>query len=406
METLSWRRTNLALPLTVGTLSAAAVLAPDTPSRLAIVVPCLAAMLGLWCLQGPQRWVWAFFFCLLLAPPLPFPLGDTGIHIAPALALLGVLVGLVRLPEWRLSLPPVALALLAFLAVITMSAGMAAFYSGAVLALGSALRVGLFGIGVYVFLYALLGPRDPGTDSTRGFRYLFFLGMIAALFGCVDYYYQLPAPAGFGAQYIWLEEGMFRRAQGLFYEASTLGNFSAFFLVMIAVAWFRPSGETPCSRPLLLTGGLLFGGALALSWSRASVLNVLVACTVLMLRRKTRIGRLLIGAAVAIPVGVLALQTLLPSVAASYWTRLARSVQYLGYSPDGVLSGRLTHWMAIADFLIREPWHAILGIGYKTLPYTNVTGAPVIADNTWLSLLAETGLVGVAVFAVLNWQIL
>src|SRR3954462_15303517 len=130
MHTLSPRRAELALPFVVGTLSAAAVLAPDAASRLAITLPCVAGLLGWWCLQTPQRWVWLFFFSLLLTPPLPFPMGDSGIHVAPAFALLGVMIGLVRLSEWRSSLPPVALALLAFLAMITMSSGIAAFYSG------------------------------------------------------------------------------------------------------------------------------------------------------------------------------------------------------------------------------------------------------------------------------------
>ena len=38
-------------------------------------------------------------------------------------------------------------------------------------------------------------------------------------------------PAGYGPQFVWLDSGVYRRAQGFFYEASTLGNFCAFFLV-------------------------------------------------------------------------------------------------------------------------------------------------------------------------------
>ena len=65
-----------------------------------------------------------------------------------------------------------------------------------------------------------------------------------------------------------------RRAQGLFYEASTLGNFCAFFLVMIAVAFSRPRAESPVSRKALLAGGAVFFAALVLSYSRASLINV------------------------------------------------------------------------------------------------------------------------------------
>jgi len=53
---------------------------------------------------------------------------------------------------------------------------------------------------------------------------------------------------------VYLEEGVFRRAQGLFYEASTLGNFCAFFLVMIMVCLFRRREETPLSRAAVQAG--------------------------------------------------------------------------------------------------------------------------------------------------------
>jgi len=60
----------------------------------------------------------------------------------------------------------------------------------------------------------------------------------------------------------------------------------------------------------------------------------------------------------------------------------------------------------LLDFLAREPWHAILGIGYKTLPYSDIAGQSVVADNTYLGLLVETGILGLAAFAVLNAMLL
>src|SRR5581483_8462500 len=111
-------------------------------------------------------------------------------------------------------------------------------------AAGSLARVLLFGISVYVFFYP---ARDP--DAT--IRPLYFAAVLSALFACVDFYYQFPAPAGFGPQFVWLDSGVYRRAQGLFYEASTLGNFCAFFLVMIAVAFTRPREQSPVSRKTL-----------------------------------------------------------------------------------------------------------------------------------------------------------
>jgi O-antigen ligase len=96
-----------------------------------------------------------------------------------------------------------------------------------------------------------------------------------------------------------------------------------------------------------------------------------------------------------------------PDLFSAYIFRLRNSVVYSVSSTNGVLSGRLDIWRTILHFLIENPWHLILGVGYKTLPYSDYTGAPIIADNAYLSTVAETGLVGLAallffLFAVLR----
>ena len=124
----------------------------------------------------------------------------------------------------------------------------------AAVAAGSLARVALFGIPVYVFFFTAYGPGSP--EGLSHVRILFWIAAASALFACVDFYFQFPAPAGYGPQFVWLDSGVYRRAQGVFYEASTLGNLCAFFLVMIAVAWSRPRAEVSarpvpkrCSRP-------------------------------------------------------------------------------------------------------------------------------------------------------------
>src|SRR5947209_409692 len=145
--------------------------------------------------------------------------------------------------------------------------------------------------------------------------YLFAVG--SALFACVDFYFQFPAPAGYGPQFVWLDSGVYRRAQGFFYEASTLGNFCAFFLVMIAVAFSRPRAESPVPRTALAAGGAIFFAALVLSYSRASLITVAIALAVLMWlnRRRLRIARLGIAAVIA---GVATWQVF-PAFAQMYW---------------------------------------------------------------------------------------
>src|SRR2546426_536994 len=131
-------------------------------------------------------------------------------------------------------------------------------------------------------LAVFCAASGPGVADAGSARTLFFAGVASALFACVDFYFQFPAPAGFGPQYVWLDSGIYRRAQGLFYEASTLGNFCAFFLVMVAMALLRPKEQGFVSRPVLLCGAALFSAALVLSYSRASLLNVAIAVVTLL----------------------------------------------------------------------------------------------------------------------------
>jgi hypothetical protein len=261
----------------------------------------------------------------------------------------------------------------------------------------------LFGISVYVFFYSAYGPGRHA-EAMRGTRLLYWAGAAAALFACVDFYFQFPAPAGYGPQFVWLDSGVYRRAQGLFYEASTLGNFCAFFLVMIAVAFTRPREESPVSRKALVAGGAVFFAALVLSYSRASLINVAVALAVLMWcnRRRVRLARIAVLAAA----GALATWWIFPAFAQTYWTRLSFSAEFLFTRTEGVLSGRVASWQTLAGWIAAHPWQAMFGIGYKTLPYTDYLGSPVVADNMYLSLLVETGVAGVAALIWLNVAIL
>jgi hypothetical protein len=393
------------LAVALGLCAAAIVLAP-VRMGMSIAAVLVAAPALLWMLAGPRRWLLVFFAAAFLTPPLPFAIGNAGPHAAIAVAGIGLFAGIIRLPEWRATAKDgIAFTLGLFLLVLIGSVGLAAIYSGPEIAAGSLARVLLLGISVYVFFYTANGPGCT-RDWMPLTRSVFWFGVAAAGFSCVDFYFQFPAPAGYGPQFVWLSAGVLRRAQGLFYEASTLGNFCAFFLVMIAVALSSHREERPASRFLLAGGGVVFCAALILSYSRASLVNVLVAVCALAYVRRVRLRKIvwfgLGGAACAAAL----LYAIVPEFAVSYWLRLSGSVEYFWSAPNTVLSGRLANWAALTDFLAREPWHAIAGIGYKTLPYTDYAGAPLIADNTYLSLLVETGIIGLAAFVALNAALL
>jgi hypothetical protein len=352
-------------------------------------------------------WLTFFFAAALLLPPLPIALGDSGPHLCLLIAGIGLLLGIMSLAHWRIRPCGLNAAFTALFGALFVSVAMAALHSGGNAAATSFARVALVGISVYVFFYAAYGPA-PRFDDWRATRRIYLFATLSALFACVDFYFQFPAPAGFEPQFVWLDSGVFRRAQGLFYEASTLGNFCAFFLVMIAVALSRPKEESPVSRKLLIAGGAVFFGALVLSFSRGSVINLLVAGAVLawINRRRVPLRRVVAICGVCAAAGGLLWWILLPQMAAMYWLRLTATGEYFFSATEQVLSGRVASWRTLAAWIAANPWQLIFGIGYKTLPYTTYLGEPVVADNMYLSLLIETGIAGLACLAWLNAAIL
>jgi len=399
------------MPAAAGIYAAAIALAPKPATACAMAAPLVAVPFTYWAILRRSRWLMLFFAAALLLPPLPFALGNSGPHPALVFIPLGLLAGIFGIADrqWRTAGALLDRAFVVFFLALLGSAAEAAFYSGAAVALGSLMRVLLFGLSVYVFFYTAYGPgarevRDPFAQS----RLLYWIAVASALFACVDFYFQFPAPAGYAAQFIWLRSGVYRRAQGLFYEASTLGNLCAFFLTMIAASLLAPGRRAPVSRRGLATGGVIFAAALVLSYSRGSVLNLLTAIAALIYlnRRRMRLGRLFLTAAGVALAGGLALGALLPSVTAAYWMRLSNSVTYFFTETEGLLSGRVSSWRAVAEFLAQHPWHALFGVGYKTLPYSQYLGHAIITDNMYLSLLAETGIVGLAAMLWLSLQIL
>lgn len=394
------------IPLAIGAWAAAVALAPSPTARIVLSAPLLLAPAAFWTIFSARRWISIFFFCALLLPPLPFPIGDSGVHPVLAVAALGLCAGLVRLREWDWRIGGLGFSMAALFLVLLGSVALAAVYSGLPVALGSLVRVALLGISMYMFFYVTCGPgRYSDFDIRRATRFLFIVACGSALFACVDFYFQFPPPAGYGPQFVWLASGVFRRAQGVFYEASTLGNFCAFFLVMIFVALFQKGGWLPCSRKLLISGGVLFSGALVFSFSRASLLNLVAALAALAYLQRVRIRRALWIAMGSAGAAALVIWYAFPAFAEHYWLRLTAIEEVFG-SAEGILSGRVDAWRTLWDFIATHPWDVILGIGYKTLPYSDYVGRPVIADNMYLSLLVETGIAGLLVFAVFNAALL
>jgi O-antigen ligase len=397
-----------AAALSLGIYAAAAAIVPNRFATLSMLLAPVAVFVGWWTIQTPARWLVLFLSACILLPPLNLPLGNAGPHPALIAAALGIFVGALRLREWTREWDALSVSFVAFFAVLLSTVPLAGYYSGLNVALGSFARVALFGISVYVFLFARNGLRFVHVPVRKTARGLLWIATLGAAFACLDFYFQFPAPAGFGPQFVWLDSGVFRRAQGLFYEASTLGNFCVFFLVMIVLALFKEKNDRPASRLELLVCGSVLTVALVLSYSRASLgaLAVAVCAAFVFHRRRLHWTKLCRTVLVVVLTAGGLLYLLFPAFAQTYWTRLALSIQWFYSAPNAVLSGRLQTWQQIAGLIAEDPWLAFRGIGYKTLPYTGYFGRGIVADNMYLSLLVETGIIGLGAFAFLNWNIL
>ncbi|HEY3739942.1 MAG TPA: O-antigen ligase family protein [Bryobacteraceae bacterium] len=396
--------------LLIGVWAASVALIPSIPVAVALVVPVVLLPAAWWILNRSSNWVAGFLGAALLLPPLPIALGNSGPHPALLFAAAGGWVGLVRLREWRRMIDSTARAMLIFLVVLLASVVCAALYSGPEIAMSSLARIGLFGIAVYIYIYETSGPgAATPVGSARTIRWLLIAAFLVALFACLDFYYQLPAPAGYGPQFVWLGSAVLRRAQGLFYEASTLGNFCAFFLVFIAV--IASQSSRTISRLWLALVAVALAIALVFSYSRGSIVCLGCALAALLFLRgwHTRIRlRWLVLVVLAIPITMAAVYALFPAFAQLYLLRLSASLEFFSAEPNRILSGRLDSWLAIVTMISEHPWYLLTGIGYKTLPYTNLggTGIPIVADNMYLSVLLETGIAGFVAFLWMNARIL
>ncbi len=404
----------LGFPLGAAAGLAAFVISKDNLGTSLLAVALLFAFVALawWLLTGACRWVAVFLASALLLPPLPLPWGDAGPHPAMLVAALGLLVGLARLRAWDFRRRALSAALLLLWFALFASVPLAALHAGPQVALGTLARTGLFGISVYLFFYVADGPGRALSGSSL-VRLLFWVGFLTAAFACLDFYFQFPAPARFASQFVWLPAGVFRRAQGVFYEASTLGLLCVFLLVMIAaVAVLRLGGALGIRALWLGAGAATLLAALILSFSRAAMMSLAVslACMIWIERKRlgldARFARIAMLAASCLAGGGLLLYGLFPRFLGAYVERFWLSGLYLVEAPNLILSRRLESWEFLIGYLREHPWHALFGIGYKTLPYSGFVGRTVVADNMYLSLLIETGVVGLGALLLLHAAVL
>ncbi len=396
-------RRDTASSVLVGLWAAVVALSPTTTTKLLGLGLLFLFLLIWWLIGGTGRWISAFLFCAILLPPLPIALGDSGPNIAPMFAcfgLIGLIVSRPKVPREHRRLLGLSAV---FIGVLIWSECFAVEAAGPSVVILAFIRIALFAIGPLILAQMLCLQKSKSAATTR---WLFWIAVAAAVFACADFYFQFPSPVRFGAQFVWLDDQVLRRAQGLFYEASTLGNFCAFFLLLATITCFSSKNERPLRVIEVALGTPALAVALVLSYSRASLLNLFCAIGVFLLLNQKLRKRTFAYGIVAVCCTAGTTRFLMPAYWDSYLARLQASVIYLPSAPDAVLSGRLSTWFALMQFAISHPASLLFGIGYKTLPYSHYFGAQTIADNTYLDLVIETGVLGLATFIALNLEML
>jgi len=395
--------------VTLAAIAATAALTRDVPAAAAVWATAAAGAALLYLLVRPAAWTLWFLAVGLLLPPLPLEIGGVGLPFHPAMAVFaaGLFVVWIRFPEWRIERGTISAASALFLGMTLISLPWAFFYSGATVGVQSLIRWVLLASGFLLMLWIAYGPLGAEWNGARLLRMIFAAALLSSAFAVVDFQYQLPRTARFSDQYIYGQGEALRRAQGVFYDASALGNFCAMMLTLI-LALGRSA-----RRALRLPAWLLWipvptlAVALVLSFSRGSVVNLMVALTALAwMRRKTLAGRSVVTF-VALTLAVSAASVLIaPQLLLPYGSRLQYSAVEFFSNPNEVLSKRLDTWNELGRFVLDHPTQVLLGVGYKSLPYTNYFSHPMVADNMYLAMLMETGLPGLLALLLLSAAIL
>lgn len=380
-------------------------------SSLLLLLLAGAVLLAVYSLSAAclRTWPYLFVASALVVPPVYPSLldGEIPIYFANLLFIAGCFGLLARDTDFQISADSIGKAATGFLLALALSIPFGFWISGTSEGVGSCLRFFLLLHPVLIYYWLRqVRPLHSEASLILAGKFLLGLGVVAALYGIVDFYVSIPIPHPFADQYIYLDGRMIRRAQGMLYEASSFGNLSAFFLSLtlaILLSWWKTLSIAWKTTLYLMIG--IFTTALFLSYSRGSWANVLVTVTVfLILQRKLRLQ--IAAASVSVVAGfVFLVYQMSPLVVLNFFNWRMGTLLEFWSDPNLATSGRWEAWWRLISFFADHPWYLVFGIGYKTLPHTHLFGKPLIADNGFLSLTFETGIIGLAAFLWLNWAV-
>ncbi|MBZ5544183.1 MAG: O-antigen ligase family protein [Acidobacteriia bacterium] len=369
----------------------------------------LYAMLAIVSVREPIIFVIFFLAVLIVLPPLFLGLtGETPIYVSSFLLPIAFAIVCVRWSDFQFHVDPIAKGLFLFLFGTAASLPFAWWFSGPAIAVPSLLRWLMLAQTFLLYVLVRGGMRArPGRAEKWLIPILIIAAVMGAGYGIYDFIWPVPIPHPAAPQFLYLPNGLLRRAQGVLYESSSFGNLCGFFLAVTAAAFMvRREKAIGVSIKFLPPFILILAGAVIVAFSRSSWANTLVTLMVFgLLTRRTRWRRtLVLFAALAVPLVVLAVY--FPEVWNYFLGYRLGSLSLLFSDPNSASSGRYNVWTQIFTILYNFPHYFLLGVGYKTLPFTRLFGQEIVTDNGFLNLLLETGILGLGGFLVFLYSTL
>jgi O-Antigen ligase len=395
-----WRGATVYSALLAATLTALA-LATDRAVLLVILVSILYVLFALISVREPLALATTFMAILVVLPPFFLSrFGDTPIYISGILLPICLAVVVVRLPDFRLALDPIARGLGLFLVGTGLSLPFAFWLSGPELGTQSLFRWLMLCQTALIYLLIRGGARiRESRGERRMVQILLLAAVLTAAYGIIDFVWPVPLPHPAADQFIWLRSTIIRRAQGVFYESSNFANLCGFFLAMSAAAFLsRKERLIGFPRSVLLAFIAVLSLAVLVAFSRGAWANVITTVMVFavasgQLRLRRGVGFFVV---LGVPLGVLWYYS--PEL----WNyfldaRMGHLVQLFA-DPNLASSGRFETWSRVVSIMTENPQYLLFGVGYKTLPYTRLFHSEIITDNGYLNLLLETGVLGLSGF--------
>ena len=357
----------------------------------------------------PMVFVAVFLIILEIFPPLYLArLGDRPLYLSFFILPVGFLIVICRLPDLHFTWDPLAKGLASFLAGTACSLPFAWWLSGARTGTESLSRWLLLSqIGLVYFLIRGGGRRVEARIEHAIIPLMFLAAGISAAYGIVDFFWPISLPHPPLNQFIWLDATILRRAQGVFYESLNFANFCGVFLVVAAAALLtKRERYLGLPRWLLVSFMAILSLAVLVAFARSTWAATLVA--ILVFSFQSRLIRVRRVAVILLALGVplVLLWTFFPELWRYFLDVRVRRLAGLFSDPNLTSSGRFETWLRLLEIMRENPQYLVFGIGYKTLTFTRLFHDEMIADNGYLSLLLETGAIGLGSFLLLSAAIM